>query len=131
MRVQLRLSFNSSKPHFFFSLQILPQETAVFIYHVSMPAFFFWNGYRPWIHINIICMLYTFWNMSMTTKQDISLMKRRKIFLMEMVSVCCINQSSFICYHTVICHNRKFQYHLIHFRITVSSHTDNILFVCV
>ena len=96
-----------------------------------MPTFLFWNRNRSGIHINIIRMLYAFWYMGMPIQQNVSFLKRWQIALIKMMTMCGINYIFFICNHTIICQNRELQYHLIYFRITISPHTENVLFTLI
>src|SRR5699024_12470137 len=63
---------------------------------------------------------------SMSVDQNISLLDGRKILFIIDMSMSCVKSSPLQFQNTIICQNREIQNHLIHFRLTVSTHSIDL-----
>lgn len=109
--------------------QILPADLIFRECHVPMRTPLFRDGHRARVQIQVIIpKRFPRRDMCMSMEQDIPFLQRRQAFQIEIVAVGGVDHVFFHIEDAVVRQDGELQDHLVHFRIAVAPHAEDLLF---
>ena len=110
-----------------FTFQGFPAEGSSVIQHRSTGRTGLWDGNRSGIQTKNPVFLFPCRHMGVTVQQKITRLKRRKPVRTENMAMGSIHPEAIDTQQGIIRHDREIKHHLVHFRIAVSTDTQQIV----
>ena len=114
------------------SFQCFPDHFPILKEHIAMFTFRFRDRHGTRIQVQIsIPERFPRRNVRVAVEENVSRLERRELVHMKVMAMSSVDQAVCRRKYRVIRKDRELQHHLVYFRITVSTHTENILLMLI